>query len=473
MACQSLSPVGFFGAAVVALGMSIAAAPVLAQGAAVDAAQITFWQSVRDTKNPVELEAYLSAYPNGKFAPLAKIRLKALRAPKAQNKAKIDKKPAPKPAVAEATVAYRFGEPGWLGVSVANTSLTGRLKQIAGRAAAVRIDQVTNKGPAQKGGLRRNDIIVTIGGTPQTNIRVLIDKIAALTPGITVNFSIIRSLKNIEIPIKIGGKFTDALVLARAGDASAQVDVGIAYALGELVEKDEVEARRWYAKAADQGNRHALNNLGNIYWYGRGVPKDEYRAIEWYRRAAEKGHAAAQTHIGYAYANGQGAQRSDRKAVEWYQKAAAQNEPFALNNLALLYEDGRGGLRKSRGKAIELFRRAAGLGNKMAINNLKKRRVAAYDLAEIQRLLAELGYAPGPADAKMGRKTRAAIRAFQADAGMSANGKATLNLATRLRGAKDRAGRPAAPEPSASPTPTVKAPRKAPSEEIKDLDALD
>ena len=48
--------------------------PVLAE----DSAEITFWDSVRDSKNPDELKAYLDAYPNGKFAPLARIRIKSL-----------------------------------------------------------------------------------------------------------------------------------------------------------------------------------------------------------------------------------------------------------------------------------------------------------------------------------------------------------------------------------------------------------
>ena len=38
----------------------------------------TFWESVKDTKNPEELNAYLEQYPNGLYARLAKVRLKAL-----------------------------------------------------------------------------------------------------------------------------------------------------------------------------------------------------------------------------------------------------------------------------------------------------------------------------------------------------------------------------------------------------------
>jgi hypothetical protein len=43
------------------------------------AAEITFWNSVKDSRNPSEISAYLDKYPNGTFAPLAKLRLDALK----------------------------------------------------------------------------------------------------------------------------------------------------------------------------------------------------------------------------------------------------------------------------------------------------------------------------------------------------------------------------------------------------------
>ncbi|HUQ26822.1 MAG TPA: hypothetical protein VM140_14245 [Burkholderiales bacterium] len=59
----------------------IACAPALAQ---IDSpAEIAFWESVRDSRNPAELQAYLDQYPNGRFAALAKVRLAALAKPAA------------------------------------------------------------------------------------------------------------------------------------------------------------------------------------------------------------------------------------------------------------------------------------------------------------------------------------------------------------------------------------------------------
>jgi hypothetical protein len=58
------------------VGVLFGGVPVLAQ----DAGEIAFWDSVRDAKSATELQAYLSAYPQGKFAPLARARLTALGA---------------------------------------------------------------------------------------------------------------------------------------------------------------------------------------------------------------------------------------------------------------------------------------------------------------------------------------------------------------------------------------------------------
>jgi serine protease Do len=67
--------------------LALPAAPVLAEP---ERAEITYWESVRESKTPAELEAYLKAYPDGSFAPLARIRLKAL-----QGTASDAAKPAP------------------------------------------------------------------------------------------------------------------------------------------------------------------------------------------------------------------------------------------------------------------------------------------------------------------------------------------------------------------------------------------
>ena len=50
-------------------------------------------------------------------------------------------------------------------------------------------------------------------------------------------------------------------------------------------------------------------------------------------------------------------------------------------------------------------------------------KAAERGIAEVQGRLAALGYDPGPVDGRLGRRTREAVRKFQRDARMSANGR--------------------------------------------------
>ena len=54
---------------------------VHAQDAAQNPAEIAFWSSVKDAKNPAELRAYLTAFPNGLFSQLARLRIEELEKP--------------------------------------------------------------------------------------------------------------------------------------------------------------------------------------------------------------------------------------------------------------------------------------------------------------------------------------------------------------------------------------------------------
>ena len=85
---------------------------------------------------------------------------------------------------------------------------------------------------------------------------------------------------------------------ADQGYAPAQNDLGVMYAYGEGIAKDEVQAVAWYRKAAEQGLGLAQSNLGEIYYDGKGVPQDYAEALKWWRKAADKGNADAQSNLG-------------------------------------------------------------------------------------------------------------------------------------------------------------------------------
>src|SRR5262249_52017634 len=56
---------------------------------------------------------------------------------------------------------------------------------------------------------------------------------------------------------------------AEGGDARSQYGLGYLYQFGLGVSADDLEAKAWYQKAADQGEPNALFALGLIYEAGR------------------------------------------------------------------------------------------------------------------------------------------------------------------------------------------------------------
>jgi TPR repeat protein/LysM repeat protein len=192
---------------------------------------------------------------------------------------------------------------------------------------------------------------------------------------------------------------------AYQADANAQNTLGNAYTNGDLgLNRDFVEAFKWYSRAAEQGFPQALFNLGlafelgrgvpaeagvafkyylraaekgyataqfnvaNMYSTGRGVPQDSFEAVLWYRQAAEQKLAEAQFNLGLAYESGNGVTKDEALAAQWYESAAAQNFPLAQYNLGILLEDGRG-VEKDEIAAATLYRSAAEHGIAPAQNN--------------------------------------------------------------------------------------------------------
>ena len=156
---------------------------------------------------------------------------------------------------------------------------------------------------------------------------------------------------------------------ADQGDVSAQAVLGYMSANGRGMPKDDRKTVEWWQKAADQGAAWAQTVLGNMYGGGCGLSQDEGKAVEWYRKAAEQGFAKAQNNLGLMYANGQGVPKDERKAVEWYRKAADQGLAVAQNTLGVMYEQGRG-VPKDVRKAMEWYQKAADQGYAGAQYNL-------------------------------------------------------------------------------------------------------
>ena len=116
----------------------------------------------------------------------------------------------------------------------------------------------------------------------------------------------------------------------------AQHNVGAMYANGRGVLKDDVEAVKWFRKAAEQGVVESQLTMGFMYANGKGVFKDSVEAVRWYRMAAVQGHVEAQFNLGLRYAFGRGALKTLLKAtpgsIAFAQDAELEKETLTLSD---------------------------------------------------------------------------------------------------------------------------------------------
>ena len=77
---------------------------------------------------------------------------------------------------------------------------------------------------------------------------------------------------------------------------------------------------------AEQGDALAEYNLGNAYSKGEGVQKDSMEAVKWWKRAAMQSHAGAQYNLSLAYAEGTGVSKDYEEAYAWATVAAGKDQ---------------------------------------------------------------------------------------------------------------------------------------------------
>jgi uncharacterized protein len=155
---------------------------------------------------------------------------------------------------------------------------------------------------------------------------------------------------------------------ADKGATSAMVELGVLYASGAGVGKDEAQARKLFERAAEAGNPRGVSNLAAL---GGGAPSsDPAHARELLAKAAET-NAEAQYQLGLMLSEGTGGAKDEAGARALFEKAAAQNHPGALERLGAFSEQGLGGPKDSAA-AKTYYQRAADLGDEDAKKALKR-----------------------------------------------------------------------------------------------------
>jgi TPR repeat protein len=88
--------------------------------------------------------------------------------------------------------------------------------------------------------------------------------------------------------------------LADQGDTRAQILLGNMYRDGKGVQQSDVEAFKWYLKAANENDPNAQYLAGNGF-FQKG---NNAEALKWYWKSAEQGYGPAQYELGNFYEKG-------------------------------------------------------------------------------------------------------------------------------------------------------------------------
>jgi TPR repeat protein len=123
-----------------------------------------------------------------------------------------------------------------------------------------------------------------------------------------------------------------ALVCLGVSGTPALAEIEAARDLMEADRYEEAMKELW--PAARSGNADAEELIGVMYAMGLGVKRDDRRAFEWYLRSAMKGHPGAQSGVGWYYEIGRGMPAPDLvRAYMWYTLSAIGGDPDAAISL--------------------------------------------------------------------------------------------------------------------------------------------
>lgn len=137
-------------------------------------------------------------------------------------------------------------------------------------------------------------------------------------------------------------------------DGENYLCLGKCYYEGKSVKQSFDKALKYYYLSAENGNAVAQYMIGNIYYFGglyepgvyepfdgrvtsfikfAGVEKNHIEAVKWFNLAADNGHAEAQFMLGECYYNGYGVKQDYKEAAKWYELAAKQGHALAKHAL--------------------------------------------------------------------------------------------------------------------------------------------
>ncbi|MDC1095716.1 tetratricopeptide repeat protein [Pelagibacteraceae bacterium] len=132
--------------------------------------------------------------------------------------------------------------------------------------------------------------------------------------------------------------------------------------------KNPKEAVKWFKIGALKGDVHCIDFLGYCYHMGDGVEQDNFEARKFWERSAKKGSATALCNLGILTETSPGIPNYNKKALSYFNKniKIKKNNPLRTHSLyaiARIHTNTNGGVKKDLKKMIKYFKLAVKGGN--------------------------------------------------------------------------------------------------------------
>ncbi len=225
---------------------------------------------------------------------------------------------------------------------------------------------------------------------------------------------------------KVPGALTRLKAIAEGGHPPAQMFLARLYETGQAgVVQNLAEARRWTARAADEGDPTAMHNLALYYFRGEGGPQDTPAAAQWFKKAAQHGVVDSQYNLGLLYQSGSGVPRDLTQAYKWFTIAANSGDGEARASAMEL---------ESKLSAAQLAAAESQAGAFEPTGVAPTPQTLAYgpSVVAAQKILGRLGYYKGRPDGSNSRDLKLAVTAYQRDQGLAATGSLDPATVSRL-----------------------------------------
>ena len=158
-----------------------------------------------------------------------------------------------------------------------------------------------------------------------------------------------------------------AATAVNGGDQSPmlQIILADAYAHGDVVPKNLMQAKAYLETAVARGNVSAMRKLGHLYFSLQQSDASQ-NAVKWLRAAAAHGEVGAYVDLGNAYASGAGVPVDPNRAFAFFSQAAQAGNISGVVEMARSYATGYG-VARDPVQAAALYQQAAQTGDVDAI----------------------------------------------------------------------------------------------------------